>query len=343
MTCRHLLLLLLASATCAACSLDTGKKLGCRSNHDCEQGLICSPARQCVAPDADGGVKDQDAGAADDAGDKGTDAGMATAPTIWLRADLGVNPFDGKVYSWADQSPTGAYPALQTEKAWCPTFDAKGGPTGGPAVRFDGDDDHMIFGGKRLYSTKGGMTFFAVVRSDDARSLGTAGTDPMLLDFGAAGGADICLFYDYQSIGLRAPDSAAPPECAADTDTIGVGPSNHTPNKGKWAIATFEIIFKDQLRVRLDGMEIDHHAAPNLTELTAKEVPASDQREDCVGPITLGWQAKLQATGLRNLSGALAELRAYTTSLSEAERDAIECALSKTYKLSLLHACKGSK
>jgi hypothetical protein len=324
-------------ALCAACSLDLSHKRACTAQSDCNPGYQCA-MNTCVRShanqgdgdgdgDLDGGTGSNDAGAYDGGA---RDEKLA----LWLRADMGVldrdrNPApDGElVRVWQDQSMNG-FDAEQFFDDYKPTYSATGGPNGQPAILFDGGFKHFTLGANYIYSrpNASGMEFYLVIRStkdlveDHKVDPGHLG-DSMVLSFGSGGNYDYALFYDLLNIGLRA--------SIKQTDYLFHGQASH------WVIATYEVHFKSDIRVRINGEEVGGKEAKPVIKLTADEINEAPTREKEAGPVTIGGQSKTDNDDYRFLTGGIAEILIFDDELGPLDRDAVECELSKKYGIAL--------
>jgi hypothetical protein len=308
-------------ALLCGCSLDLSNKLSCTKQADCNDGWACS-AGTCMRVN-DGLDGDLD---------------PAKSLTLWLKADVGVLNADGmpaapgeQIKTWQDQSGRG-FDAKQIPTNYQPTFwpdgGPGGGPGGGPVVAFDGVDDILSLGDNYIFSDKLGMMFFVVVRSDLQRPEPKSGvndpykTDPFLMSFGAGGNNDWALFYDFDTISFRA--------TTTQTDY-----TPHTVGAGNWTILTYQLVFKKDVRVRVNGEEVVWETAELVPRLTAEEIAESPNRRSDGGPVIIGAQSKTEATDNRYFGGAIAEIRIHDNAMYPDDRDAIECELSLAYGIPL--------
>jgi hypothetical protein len=313
-----------------ACSLELADKRACVEKFDCNAGWSCMDS-MCVkdAVDADGG--DGDGGDGD--GDAGPPTQGLESLTLWLKADVGAMREQGKpatdgdqVRIWLDQSPR-RFDASQFYVDLRPTWSEAGGPNGGAALLFDGDDDHMTLGDNFIFSEKRGMFFFLVIKSETDVPWPREASDPIVLNFGAGANDDFCLMYDVNTIGMRAA-------------SILTEYYDHTFGQhGNWVLATYQVVFKDYMRVRINGEEEGSKGAPTVERITGAEISESHIREKYAGPVTIGGQSKTLDDDNRFLTGAIAEIRIYDDALTSADRNTVECELAATYGIKLRHAC----
>jgi hypothetical protein len=305
--------------------------------------VLAVAASGCAEPQLverrdDAGTEGDDAGterdaATPDASEGSRDAGSDGPLALWLRADMGVLDLEGgpaatngRVLRWVDQSAR-SFDATQDTEGARPTFAPEGGPNGGPAVVFDGTDDCLTLGANYIFSSNLGMTFFMVVRSDlqvpePPHEDGASSSDPFLASFGAGSNEDWALLYDFDTVGFRAAARQVPYTA-------------HEVGQGNWAILTYQLVFGQDMRVRINGEEVVWDDAVLVTQLTAAEIGEAPNRQPQAGPVVIGAQSKLEAAIHRYFGGAIAEVRIFDDALTASARDALECALSKAHGIAL--------
>ncbi len=213
---------------------------------------------------------------------------------LWLRADTGVERTGKTVTAWRDRSGKGNHARASGKHA--PTFDTSG-IRNGPAVAFDGVDDHMTIAHRPQLNADAGLTVFCVFRYLDGfrilqkkdRQHGQS-QDSWFLSPGA--GLGVAGRYSRSRYFPRRP--------------VLLQSNVYDPPSAT-------------LRVFSNG-----HPAASL-----EGVPQAKPNTD---PLYLGKRNHPEATQ-GHLRGLIAELLVYNTALSDADREQVENALRRKYRI----------
>jgi hypothetical protein len=235
-----------------------------------------------------------------------------TAPTLavtgnlqlWLKADAGITTGPGDtVVQWTDQTPQGNNAAALDEFV-APVVVANA-VNGLPAIRFDGLDDYLEVPDSDSLSFTGDLTTFFIVKMDDFttyRSVWakTSNNLPAPTDFYTLPGSGIPQVYRGDGAAIATAVQGARPLRAGQFDLVGFSTTGAT------------------LTHFLNG-------APNGTG-TATTTTADLDR-----PLYIG----TRDDSVTRLSGDLAELLVYDTTLSPADLQSVQTYLASRYGLPL--------
>ena len=257
---------------------------------------------------------------------------------LWLKANDGVknsgsDASDGQaVNSWEDRSGERMNDATD-ENLSSPTYrhNDSDNINFNPVVEFDGNDDGLDYADDYIYSSgsgdEDGMTWFCVVKPDDASSLKQR---QFLFDFG---------LFNNKGYGLMYGDEHY--ECYTSTDDGGVdsGILSHS-NDTEAVITTFAIDFNDDQSLSINGASAITSNSISLSALSSGEIDENDEHDTDKGPFTVGRQSKdhnLSSQNGRMFDGKIAEIVGYNKVLSTTEKQKVQSYLAIKYGITLSH------
>ncbi len=253
-----------------------------KNRRRCSTGLIAFAAVVLAVPGAARAAKDD------------LDPPARAHLQLWLRADTGVEQSGGKITVWRDQS--GQSNDAKASGKTAPALDATG-LREGPAVCFDGVDDHMSIAHRPELNADDGLTVICVYRYTDG----------------------------FRILQKKDDDHGLTPDSWFLSPGAGLGVAGHYP-KSRY-FPRRPVFLQSSVYDPASGtIRVFSNGQPTAQ---LEDVPQARPNTD---PLYVGKRHLPKATQ-GHLKGCIAELLVYNAALPDADRKQIEQALRKTYRV----------
>jgi len=269
----------------------------------------------------------------DDNGDGRIDevypGGVQANLQLWLNGETGTNTVvnGADVTSWSDQSINGYSANADVKSTDNPTYEYNV-INFHPGVQFDGSytdlfSDGLHLGSDYIYSDKGGMQIFSMVKHEP-----TGNSFANIYDFGHGASEVVGLNWTHIYSKNQTPTSYG-----------GADESFFHYTESFPCLVSFEIDFETDQTLLKNGTALQTTAIPTLSQITANEIAEVDTFGNvAAGPVTIGRQSSSFALSQsRIFNGAISEVLVYNDTLSNSDQEKVNSYLAMKYGITLSH------